>query len=72
MGHPYIKKYVEERELTVILVVDVSGSNRFGSTAQVKSEVMAEICALLAFSATRNNDRVGLILFTDRIDMLES
>jgi uncharacterized protein (DUF58 family) len=68
MGHPYIKKYVEERELTVILVVDVSGSNRFGSTAQVKSEVMAEICALLAFSATRNNDRVGLILFTDRVE----
>ena len=68
MGHPYVKKYVEERELTVVLVVDLSGSNRFGSAAQFKAEMMAEICALLAFSATRNNDRVGLILFTDRVE----
>ncbi|MGD8376230.1 MAG: DUF58 domain-containing protein [Acidobacteriota bacterium] len=68
MGHPYVKKYIEERELTVVLVVDLSGSNRFGTAAQLKSEMMAEICALLAFSATRNNDRVGLILFTDRVE----
>ncbi len=68
MGHPFVKKYQEERELTVVLVVDVSASGTFGSAEQVKSEVMAEICALLAFSAIRNNDRVGLILFTDRVE----
>ncbi len=68
MGHPFVKKYKEERELTVVLVVDASASGRFGSAEQVKSEVMAEICALLAFSAIRNNDRVGLILFTDRVE----
>jgi len=68
MGRPFVKKYKEERELTVVLVVDVSASGTFGSAEQVKSEVMAEICALLAFSAIRNNDRVGLILFTDRVE----
>ena len=68
MGHPYVKKYVEERELTVLLAVDVSGSSRFGSTRQSRSEVVAEICALLAFAAARNNDRVGLLLFSDRIE----
>jgi uncharacterized protein (DUF58 family) len=68
MGHPYVKKYVEERELTVLLAVDISGSSRFGSTAQSRSEVVAEICALLAFAAARNNDRVGLLLFSDRIE----
>ena len=68
MGHPYVKKYIEERELTVVLVVDLSGSNRFGTASQFKAEMMAEICALLAFSASRNNDRVGLILFTDRVE----
>jgi uncharacterized protein (DUF58 family) len=68
MGHPYVKKYVEERELTVLLVVDASGSSRFGSTRQARSEVIAEICALLAFAAARNNDRVGLLLFSDRIE----
>jgi len=68
MGHPYVKKYVEERELTVLLAVDVSGSSRFGSMAQSRSEVVAEICALLAFAAARNNDRVGLLLFSDRIE----
>ena len=68
MGHPFVKKYKEERELTVVLVVDASASGTFGSAEQVKSEVMAEICALLAFSAIRNNDRVGLILFTDRVE----
>ncbi len=68
MGRPFVKKYKEERELTVVLVVDASASGTFGSAEQVKSEVMAEICALLAFSAIRNNDRVGLILFTDRVE----
>jgi len=68
MGHPFVKKYKEERELTVVLVVDVSASGTFGSAPQVKADVMAEICALLAFSAIRNNDRVGLILFTDRVE----
>ena len=68
MGHPFVKKYVEERELTVILLVDASASGQFGSVEQAKSEVMAEICALLAFSAIQNNDRVGLILFTDQVE----
>ncbi len=68
MGRPFVKKYQEERELTVVLVVDASASGTFGSAEQVKSELMAEICALLAFSAIRNNDRVGLILFTDRVE----
>ncbi|MBN2564520.1 MAG: DUF58 domain-containing protein [Candidatus Eisenbacteria bacterium] len=67
-GHPYVKKYDEERELTIMFVVDASGSGAFGSTDRFKSELAAELCALLAFSATRNNDRVGLITFTDRIE----
>ncbi len=68
MGHPFVKKFEEERELTVMFVVDASGSNLFGTTERFKSELAAELCALLAFSATRNNDRVGLIIFTDRIE----
>ncbi len=68
MGHPYVKKYVEERELTVILLVDFSASGQFGTRRQFKREIEAEICALLAFSAIKNNDRVGLISFTDRIE----
>lgn len=68
MGHPYVKRYVEERELTVILLVDFSASGEFGSHRQFKREIAAEICALLAFSAIKNNDRVGLIAFTDRIE----
>jgi uncharacterized protein (DUF58 family) len=67
-GHPYVKKYDEERELTIMFVVDASGSGAFGSVERFKSELAAELCALLAFSATRNNDRVGLIIFTDRIE----
>lgn len=67
-GRVFIKEFVEERELTVMLVVDVSGSGRFGTTKQLKSEFAAELCALLAFSAIRNNDKVGLVLFTDRIE----
>jgi uncharacterized protein (DUF58 family) len=68
MGHPYVKKHVEERELTVILLVDFSGSGEFGTRRQFKREIEAEICAILAFSAIKNNDRVGLIAFTDRIE----
>lgn len=68
MGHPFVKKHVEERELTVILLVDFSASGQFGTRRQFKREIQAEICALLAFSAIKNNDRVGLIAFTDRIE----
>ena len=68
MGHPYIKKHVEERELTVLLLVDFSASGQFGTKGQFKREIQAELCALLAFSAIHNNDRVGLIAFTDRIE----
>ena len=58
-GMPHVKRFVEERELTVLLLVDQSPSGQFGTATQLKSEVMAEICALLAFSAIRNNDKVG-------------
>ncbi len=67
-GHPYIKKFKEERELTVILIVDVSASGQFGSVHQTKNELAAELAAVLAFSAIRNNDKVGLIMFTDQIE----
>jgi len=69
MGHPYVKRYVEERELTLFFLVDLSASGSFGSIARTKSEVAAEICALLAFSAIKNNDKVALIIFTDRIEL---
>src|SRR5512137_1875546 len=68
MNHPFVKKFVEERELTLMLVVDVSGSGLFGSVAQSKRELAAEIASVLAFSAIRNNDKVGLILFTDEVE----
>ena len=68
MGHPFIKRFVEERELTVLLLLDCSGSNQFGSQAQQKREVAAELAAVLAFSAISNNDKVGLIAFTDRVE----
>ena len=68
MGRPYIKRFVEERELTVMLVVDLSASGAFGSAERIKNELAAELCAVLAFSATKNNDKVGLITFTDRIE----
>lgn len=67
-GVPHVKQYVEERELTVFFLVDLSGSGIFGSELQLKNEVAAELCALLAFSAIRNNDKVGLIAFTDRVE----
>src|SRR5207237_8246279 len=68
MNHPFVKKFVEERELTLMLVVDVSGSGLFGSHEQSKRELAAEIASVLAFSAIRNNDKVGLILFTDEVE----
>jgi uncharacterized protein (DUF58 family) len=68
MGHPFIKRFVEERELTVVLLVDASGSHQFGTQLQQKREVAAEMAAILAFSAIRNNDKVGLIEFTDRVE----
>lgn len=67
-GNPHVKKFVEERELTVMLLVDASSSGEFGTVDQMKGEVAVEICALLAFSAIKNNDRVGLIIFTDTIE----
>ncbi|MFW6244599.1 MAG: DUF58 domain-containing protein [Fibrobacterota bacterium] len=68
MGTPYIKKHVEERELTVMLMVDASSSGDFGSVEKFKGEMAVELCSLLAFSAIRNNDRVGLIIFTSEIE----
>ncbi len=68
MNHPFIKKFVEERELTLMLVVDVSGSGLFGSRGQSKRELAAEIASVLAFSAIRNNDKVGLLLYTDDVE----
>jgi uncharacterized protein (DUF58 family) len=68
MCHPFIKKFVEERELTVMLVVDLSGSGLFGSGEQSKRELAAEIASVLAFSAIRNNDKVGLVLFSDEVE----
>jgi uncharacterized protein (DUF58 family) len=68
MNHPFIKKFVEERELTLMLMVDVSGSGLFGSRAQSKRELAAEIASVLAFSAIRNNDKVGLLLFSDEVE----
>ena len=68
MNHPFIKKFVEERELTLMLVVDVSGSGLFGSRDQSKRELAAEIASVLAFSAIRNNDKVGLIIFSDEVE----
>jgi len=67
-GHPYVKIYEEERELTVILMVDVSSSGEFGTFERMKGEIAVEICALLAFSAIKNNDKVGLIIFTDKVE----
>jgi uncharacterized protein (DUF58 family) len=68
MGHPFVKKFTEERELTVVLAVDVSGSERFGTETNTKMQLATEVSALLAFSAIRNNDRVGLLLFTDQVE----
>ena len=67
-NHPYIKVFEEERELTVMLLVDVSGSREFGSTAKIKKNVITEIAAVLAFSAIQNNDKIGVIFFSDTIE----
>lgn len=68
LGYPYVKQFVEERELTVVLVVDVSASGNYGSSGPSKREVATEVAALLAFSAIRNNDKVGLVAFSDRVE----
>jgi uncharacterized protein (DUF58 family) len=69
MGRPFIKRYVEERELTVMLVLDVSGSASFGTTARAKGELVSELAAVLALAAVRNNDRIGVLCFSDRVEL---
>jgi uncharacterized protein (DUF58 family) len=69
MGHPFVKRFVEERELTLLLLVDLSASGAFGTVDKTKNEVAAELSALLAFSAIKNNDKVGLVAFTDAIEL---
>jgi uncharacterized protein (DUF58 family) len=68
-GRPYVKRFVEERELTVFFLVDLSASGSFGSVSKLKNEIAAEFCALLSFSAVKAHDKVGLIVFTDRVEM---
>jgi len=68
MRRPFVRQYEEERELTVMLAVDLSGSERFGTARRFKSELATELAAVLALAAVRNNDRVGLVLFTDRVE----
>ena len=68
-GKPFIKHFIEEREMTVMFAVDLSASGGFGTVERVKNELAAEFCAVLAFAATRNNDKVGLVIFTDRIEL---
>ena len=68
MRRPFVKRYIEERELTVMLAVDLSGSERFGTRSRFKSEIAVELAAVLAMSAVRNNDRVGVVLFTDQVE----
>jgi len=68
MGRPFVKVFDEERELTVVLLVDASASGDFGTAARMKGEIGVEMCALLAFSAIQNNDRVGLVIFTDEVE----
>ncbi len=67
-GHPYVKIFEEERELTVIMMIDLSGSLMFGSKEKTKQRIAAEVSAILSFSALKNNDKVGLLLFTDKIE----
>ena len=68
MRRPFVKRYIEERELTLMLAIDVSGSERFGTVRRFKSELATELAAVLTMSAVRNNDRVGALLFTDRVE----
>src|SRR5438046_10672372 len=70
LGTAFVKKFTEERELTVMLVVDVSASGNFGSVSQSKRELTAEVACLLGFSSIRNTDKVGLNLYTDRVELL--
>jgi len=67
-GHPFVKRFTEERELTVMLLVDASSSGEFGTAQRMKGEIAAELCSVLAFSAIKNNDKVGMIIFTDKIE----
>jgi len=69
MGRPFVKRYVEERQLSLFFVVDLSASGRFGSTEKAKNEIAAELCALLAFSAIKNNDKVGLLIFSGKVEL---
>jgi uncharacterized protein (DUF58 family) len=69
MGHPFVKRFCEERELTILFLVDISGSQRFGSDRRSKAEVAAELTCLLALSAIKNQDKVGLVCFSDRIEL---
>ena len=68
-GRPFIKRFVEEREMTLLLAVDLSASGQFGTISKTKNELAAEFCAVLAFTAAQNNDKVGLLIFTDQIDL---
>ena len=70
MASPFVRRYQEERELTVMLIVDASGSSEFGTTTGFKRELAAELAAVLSFAATSNNDRIGLMVFTDRVELL--
>src|SRR5512136_2633101 len=69
MGHPFVKLLVEERELTVILLIDASASGNFGTINRMKGELAVELCAVLAFSAIKNNDKIGLLIFTDDVEL---
>ncbi len=69
MGHPFVKVFREERDITVMLIVDISSSSRFGSVTDSKSAIIAEIGAIIAFSAIKNNDKVGLVLFSDEVEL---
>ena len=68
MNNLFVKRYIEERELTVMILADMSGSQQFGTVRQTKAELMAEVSSMLAFSAIKNNDRIGLLMFTDRVE----
>src|SRR5262245_47051603 len=70
MGEPFVKRFVEERELTLMVAVDLSASQAFGSAGQTKREELAEIAAVLALSAVRTNDKIGMVGFTDRIEVV--
>ncbi len=69
MGHPFVKSFKEERELTIMLMLDISASSYFGTVNKLKSQIAAELCSVLAMSAIKNNDKVGLIAFTDKIEI---